>query len=481
MEGPPLSMIFPNLAKRVLVRSWILVPWVIGIGWVDESAAHPRYSIRAQRDCRDCHTAPQGGPLTAFGRLWESQNTTREPFSEASEPVPLALWSGESVTWFRSGRERVLGRKETQTTVSESLVLRGDQLFGNENLSFQGEAFGRANFASTEGYDEDRADLLRATLTYRNPESGTVLKAGRHWVTAGVGAHWLDGVSVHRRFESVELDGFAGVPVDNAIGGIRGDLLAGGRVGVRHDRKFQAGVSAFTGMDDDDPFDVKYGLDFLFSPSRQFDISGHVFYDWISDEFYDSRIHFLYKPNLFWQFAIDYTRTIPGAFLPKNSIFSVFSVDDYEEASFLISHRWSERVTIRVYDRYTDYEDGSDVHRLGADIDIRFGPRGENSMGLEVAYHDEERKRNAATDSDGDALFLRVYHLLYWTEDVYSAVDAFVNAYSGRPFSRNSALGRLTLGWQPADPWDLQVGTEYHRSAEFVRRWDVFARLTYRF
>ena len=208
---------------------------------------------------------------------------------------------------------------------------------------------------------------------------------------------------------------------------------------------------------------------------------GFLYYDWIGQDFYDGRLHATWRPSVAWQLSADYSHAVPGLFLPKNSIFSVFSDDAYNELSLTLRHRFDERRSTYVFERVTWYEEGSSVLQTGLGLDVRYGPGGENAVGFEISYHDERRHPNATTDSDGDAFFARAYHRLYWTARIYTSADLLTSLYAGSPFQRDSRIGRLLLGYQPREDVDLQIGVESLRNAEFQSSLDALARLTFRF
>ena len=451
--------------------------------------------------CVSCHTGTDGGPLTEVGRRlrWSggfagvehalAMRSQDDPESESAPSVESASapdlgdWSGR-FSWFgRAGRTRVLGATERQVTSTEILELQGSRLLGRDNLSFQGEAIARSSLASgTEGFDDDAVQLVSAPLEWLGATPGSYLRIGRQFIASGVAVQWLDGAAVRQPLgDTFEIEAFGGIPSDRGLEGRSGDLLMGGRLGARLGASTHAGLSTYYAKDSSDPADLKVGLDFDTAPFRQLQISAHLFYDGIGDRLYDARVHAVYLPSIEWQLAGDYSRTVPGLFLPKNSIFSVFSVDDYEETALTLTRRLDAHRSVRAFGRYTAYRGGEDLIHVGAGLDLRFGPNGEDSFGVEAAYQDEERSSLGGSSADGDTLFLRAYHFLYWSARLYTAVDLSVQAYAGDPLERNALLGEIAVGLRPTDRLDLQVGVDYVRDAEFEDRLDLFSRVVFHF
>ena len=451
--------------------------------------------------CVSCHTGMNGGPLTELGRRqrWSgdfaaiehalAMRSQDDPDTESEPPVEppsgpdLGDWSGR-FSWFgRAGRTRVLGATERQVTSTEILEVEGSRLLGRENLSFQGEAIARSSLASgTEGFDDDAVQLVSAQLEWLGATPGSWIRVGRQFVASGVAVRWLDGLAVRRPIgDTFEIDAYGGIPSDRGLEGRSGDLLMGGRLGARLGASTRAGVSTFYAKDSTDPADLKVGLDFDTAPFKQVQVAAHLFYDGIGDRLYDARVHAVYLPSIEWQLAGDYSRTVPGLFLPKNSIFSVFSVDDYEETALTLTRRLDAHRSIRAFGRYTAYRGGEDLIHVGAGFDLRYGPNGEDSFGVEAAYQDEERSSLGGSSADGDTLFLRAYHFLYWSARLYTDVDVSVQAYAGDPLERNAVLAELAVGLRPTDRLDLQIGVDCVRDAEFEDRLDFFSRVVFHF
>jgi len=112
---------------------------------------------------------------------------------------------------------------------------------------------------------------------------------------------------------------------------------------------------------------------------------------------------------------------------------------------------------------------------------VRFGPRREDAAGIEAAYHDEERRQNGSIRADGDLLYLRGYHRLYWTARTATAAEVFFNLYAGDPLGIDSSFARLSVQHAASRAVDLQLGVEYGRNAEYFDQWNGFGRLSWRF
>jgi len=462
--------------------------------------AWPRYAERERLSCSACHLGSEGGPLTALGRQYRWRVTAldlEDPAGHArsgeesgggarSGPGARSRtgrWSGEATVWARSGGSRVLGERTRSFTLAESLRLDGEELFGDERISFSGEGYARSGFADeTGGFDDDGADVASAAVTWRSATNGAFTRLGRQYVASGAIARRIDGLEVRAPVgRSLDLDLFGGVPSDRGFGGASGDLIAGGRLGSRLGSRLGIGASGFYAKDEADPSDVKGGIDLHWSPLRRLDLSGHLFYDWIAERIYDARAHAVWMPSIEWQLALDWTHAVPGLFLPKNSIFSVFSVDAYEETGLSLTRRFDERLSTRAFVRYTAYDDGGDLVHFGGGVDRRYGPNGEDSVGAEIAYQDEGRDDLGGSSIDSDALFVRGYHLLWWTAAIYTALDASAQLGMSDAYERDATLARVVVGYDPHGAWDVECGVDWVRDPDYEDRLDLFARLRVRF
>ncbi len=467
-----------------------------------QAAPTERYAQREGLSCAACHVAASGGPLTAFGRDYR----WRAPLVEDGVPPAQAdvergadatgagaatstaapwwgRWSGEASIYGRGGRDRAFGQPTRNASLTESLRLRGDTLFGNEALSFRGEGFAQSRDASGSfSSEEETLDFSAAEVTWRGSSRGSFVRFGRQFVVAGAAVQRVDGVALRQPLGGAfELDLFGGAPTDDGIGGRNGDRIGGGRLGALLGSALKLGASAFYAQDHGDASDVKGGLDLQWSPTRSFELFSHAYYDWIADEIYDARAHAVWTPSIAWQVALDWTHAIPGLFVPKSSIYSVFSNEAYDEGGVTLTHRFDAALSANLFGRHTDYESSESLTQAGGGVDARYGPNGEDAVGAEAGWQDESRDSLGGSSTDADALFVRAYHLLWWTAAIYSSLDTSLQFVKDTAFGRDAALARLAVGYDPHGAWDLQVGTDWVRDPEFEDRLDLFARLRLRF
>jgi len=432
--------------------------------WTGAARAYPRYAERTGLSCTACHVGSNGGELTPLGRnlrfdtllidAGDADRSSAPAAADAAAPSALPPWgrlSGEASVWLNGGRQPVLGGTSTQLSVAESLRLAADQIGGHDELSFRGEGMARSTFSDgPTGYDGNAVRLVTAELDWTLTGGGTSWRLGCYFVVVGVAARELDGLSLHTTAsDQIELDAFGGIPSDNGFGGASGDLFVGGRAGLVAGREFHGGISTYYAKDAADPSDLRVGLDLDYAPARPVELLGHLFYDWISERLYDARAHLVWKQSVAWQYVADFFYSVPGLFFPKNSIFSVFSVDTVEEAALTATHLFDERRSLRAFVRQDWYEGGDTATQLGVGGDVRYGPNGEDSIGGELYFQAEERASIAAGSVDGNVLFTRLYHRFYWTATLYTAEEVDWNLYPANGVAHDARLLHLLIGYQP--------------------------------
>ena len=146
-----------------------------------------------------------------------------------------------------------------------------------------------------------------------------------------------------------------------------------------------------------------------------------------------------------------FTHSVPALFLPKDSLFWVFSVDAYDESALTITRRFDERLSANLFGRHTAYGDGDRLEQFGGGVDARYGPNGEDTVGGEIAWQDEERGSLGGSSIDGDVVYLRGYHQLWWTGAIYTALDASIQHMLDSSV-RDATLLRALVGYDPHPP-----------------------------
>lgn len=154
-----------------------------------------------------------------------------------------------------------------------------------KKMSFYSGGWIRYGLRSKSEDDRKLDELSYAFVRYTPREDRSLFfDIGRHVVFAGLASEQLDGISA--RWDITPRTGFAlygGVPVETDFGGRGGDLLYGGRVFQRIERKAEFGLSFLREDDDDSRFREELGLDLWLRPLKKAEIAGRSSYNTATD------------------------------------------------------------------------------------------------------------------------------------------------------------------------------------------------------
>ncbi|MBW2730780.1 MAG: hypothetical protein JRH20_00215 [Deltaproteobacteria bacterium] len=240
----------------------------------------------------------------------------------------------------------------------ELIGLRADDL-GVQGLSLVASLWGQVHLNDVP-LDEQRAngDVNVFLLSYRAHEKGMFrglqLRVGRQFVSAGPSVYeQLDGGYVHYRSPfGLDVTAFGGVPT-----GIRflrqswptnandykygGNWVVGGRVGYRFKEFVGAGVSFRHKAYDAHTAFQELGWDAAVHPNSKLTIFSDGTFSMIAERLKEARggVRFDLRRNL--SLMAGYRFSEPDLFIPRTSIFSIFSDIKHQEA-FLESY-WSPK------------------------------------------------------------------------------------------------------------------------------------------
>lgn len=162
----------------------------------------------------------------------------------------------------------------------EYLDLTLNDLAG-QRYSFHAAGWLRYDLKARITPERELDELSYAFLQYiPRDDRSLVLRFGRHRMAETSGMTLMDGVS--GRWEITQRSGlslFAGIPVETESDGRRADLLYGGRVFQRIERKAEIGLSFLREDNGGSRFREELGLDLWFLPVKKAEISGRSVYN----------------------------------------------------------------------------------------------------------------------------------------------------------------------------------------------------------
>ncbi|MEW6742289.1 MAG: hypothetical protein AB1486_05985 [Planctomycetota bacterium] len=474
-----------SLRTRCRVRFTLVLPVILVLLLSLGSTASGTAAIAetTRQSCTVCHVSPSGGTLLSAGRAYllshpsETRERTPSPGETTRRPVRRSQENNEISGTFtlQAGRfeESFSDGSEATYRAYADLAWRVDRLAGREGLSFHGELITRIDEADREVEGADEVAIVTGYVRWADSDGSRVAKVGRQFVSFGPKPLFLDGADYWQQLsDALDVELLAGLPALNGEGGASGDHAAGGRLGWRAHRSLAIGVAALSMADGGDRSYELAGLDARWQATEALELFGHAYYDIIGYELYNILTRASYALAENWRLRADYSRVVPGAALPKTSIFSVISDDVIDEINFDLSYAPVYELRVHGFVRAVFYEEGGDARLVGGGCDYYFGDHREGVLGGELSYTDE-RRPDAGTNVDADLLTVRAFVRQDLTDKLFSALDATVDLFGGGGYDRNSYFGRFHLGWRFSPVTLIVLGLEYLNTVQYGNRYDT--------
>ncbi len=330
-----------------------------------------------------------------------------------------------ATTLLRLRQEGRNGEAYTTAPLYELLTLdssRTDTTYV-EDLRVVMSAWGNADVGDPRDGRHFDGDLDLAYVEGAVLEGGVQLRLGRQLIFGGAARNLqLDGLSV----TGITQAGFGGTvyggaPVTRRFEVDRGDAAAGARLFYRPSFSTEVGASAIHILDEGRVARQDVGLDARFVPIRELVLSGFGLMSAAEGRLAEASLQAGLYPMPDLDFVLQARRTAPDLFLPRNSIFTVFSVETRDELGGRARFGVIESVDVSLAYFLLSAKAG-DGFRAEADVRYRT-PLTRLTAGLEAS----RLVLPSAGDADG-----------YW---------------EGRAF----CLHRLTDAWTMAADLDLYV------------------------
>jgi len=301
-----------------------------------------------------------------------------------------------------------------------------------------------------------------------------VLRLGRQLLIGGAGRNLaFDGLSATAmpvRF--VGLTAQAGVPVTPRFGVHRGDALVAARAFFKPAFDSEAGVSFLQVLDHGEIARRDLAIDARLVPSARvaLAVSGFVLFSLPEQRLAEGNLTATWQLAARFEVSGDYRRTAPDLFLPRNSIFSVFSQETRDEAGGWIYWRLVPRLKLQggyhvIVDPSGTGQDGS------AKLTLTFGPEGQDSAGLE--------SRRLTLPQTGYTLG-RAFALLRLAPRILASLDASAFFFDADVNGeRQSFVGAANLGYDLRADWRAVAGVIGSVTPFAEQRLEAMVRLCY--
>jgi hypothetical protein len=306
-------------------------------------------------------------------------------------------------------------------------------------------------------------------------DSSLVFEIGRERVVEGVEAGLIDGIAA--RWEPVPHTGlslYGGVPVETDLNRKKGDVVFGGRVFQRIERKAEIGFSYVRENNDGARFREELGIDLWLSPLRKVEVVGHSFFNNITHGWMDHEYILRLRPvealTLLAVFShTDYT----NAFSPTT--LSVFSPEFLGQGEALTKmggradYRFSRTMSAGIDFFNYAYKVSGDAHYYG--VSVAATPD-DAKMGASIHRMDGATERLRYTE-------VRVYGRK--DIDLLTVSADLVDLHYDTPFNglhnAYSILG--SAEYQVARALTAGLSAEFRKTPDFSHDTRVLAKLAY--
>lgn len=294
-----------------------------------------------------------------------------------------------SATTLLAGRQDPRdGRVYTVVPAYQSLQLRLSEIPSQyvDDLKLVVNAWGQLAFGDAREMllgDLD-AGYLEGSLFKRHVQ----LRLGRQMVFGGAfRALQMDGATVNVRIvKGLHLTGIGGAPVTPRFGTSRGDAVGGARLSYRLNWESELGFSFVHVTDKGKIARQDVAWDLRVQPHRTLALSGFAVLSTREVRLAEADAQLVWQPHRIVEVYADWRRLAPDLFIPRSSIFSVFSQETRDEAGGSIFLRPHGRVRLWAHSHFISAEAGFG-HRTGLKATFLLGEAHDTQLGLEVRWH----------------------------------------------------------------------------------------------
>ncbi len=370
------------------------------------------------------------------------------------------------------------------------------------NLSLHLYGWGRVDLDNNSTNDDrTEGDLAYGYLQYRFPKSNADLRAGRIFVSEGVGREQLDGLAVRTNLAGgLTLALYGGAPVDQDNFN-RGDMIGGGRIALRQNGWLDLGASYLyenntvsQQLDSSvSPFITNAssdrqlaGGDIWFSPISAVQVSGNSSYNITTSSVAEHNYLVQIRPVKVVTLAGTYTeRRFKGYFDGTNlpSLFKPDSRDDVKQYGGSITVNIAEPLELTADYRNIKRSSTGTTDRYGASV--RLDLKAISTL-TGVGYHRFQTPGTSAT-TPYDLSFHQVNGWVIATlKDVTASLDFLGNFYDDRNYpslngEKNDYSVTASLGYRVTPSINLSGDVSYGRNALLDKEFKGLLRAEFAF
>ena len=359
-----------------------------------------------------------------------------------------------------------------------SLITPATSLGLIQDVRFVARAWGRAAFGDPQVGSRTQGDIDVAYLEATALDHRLLVRAGRQLLTEGAArATQIDGLSATGQiWRGLGVDVYGGAPVVARFGsggiGNKGDALVGGRVYWRQSFDAQIGVSYIYAVDNGLLARSDAAIDAWWQPLRTVTVGATAQWSLVEARLAEGRVFGQWQPVSILQFTAEAMRTAPDLFLPRDSIFAVFSQEQRDQLGGEVALRLGPRLSAYL-DWHETWLEGGNGRRAGAKVTWHPGARKESTIGVELRLLEEPENGYKQA---------RAFWMRSWSNGLRATLEG--DAYwldHGINGNARSLVAQATVGYALSAAWDTMIGASYGATPYLDRRAELIARAVYRF
>ncbi len=419
-----------------------------------------------------------------------------------------------------------------RATLYNYLTIQQLKIYQNDHLRItaKGSLWFRHELNEVPDGDENRIEFSQGSIQIDNGNfTEGFARFGRIYNFRGLFNQRFDGGEIYYPINDfVDINVYGGRRPHRLTEFSDESYLTGGRLGINLKRRNTIGFSWLLSLTDEQWDDQKIGGDWRYSPWHWMEMNGNWGYDIISSQLYEFRKSIRLLTPYELDFRFSYNFIIPGLYIPKSSIFSVFSLAEEHSFNGQIIYHPGTQWTFIADSTYIDYKneggqggpnnffteenalDGGYQWRFGLEVSYRHTPNDEVTVRFErmleaqfgytvtdlIRTNFDFRDFNFANPPPEDEGFVfgqlengfssfSISHWHRWLENVSHSFNFYYYAYDHPLFLRrtngDSFSTNLTLNWKATQALDIHVGGRYINSLADQDELQYFTRITWQF
>ena len=348
---------------------------------------------------------------------------------------------------------------------------------GTQGLSFSAYGWGRGSSDLVFDEKTENGALSYAVLAYRPRKLRASFEFGRIFSFAGTSFEQFDGFSVSGEFiPAVQIKIFGGSPVNYTFSKAgRGDLLYGARLSTSFKGFFNIGVNYLKEDSDDGVFREEGGIDLWLKPAKFIDLSGHLFYNNITDNVSNYRALLVLRPYKQASFSAELSKFTYSDYFFATPL-SVFHFPKGEEIQKLkvgFDLPATKKLSFNLNYHSFEFKQKDSADRYSVEARYGFGDDG-SCAGVSLI---------SMSGTDISQEYDEIQSYLFYEKKKFQGSMYFVGtAYDEALFGIKNVYQLLaSSGWKFRDGLIISADVQYDKNPQYKQNVSGMLRLKYNF